>query len=53
MLPPLLSFWSGDLPPAARMLISVLSFCEYLELLVLLMKITRHRLIVGHLPIFL
>ncbi|HBW7893701.1 hypothetical protein VSR95_07065 [Klebsiella pneumoniae] len=31
------------------MLISVLSFCEYLELLVLLMKITRHRLIVGHL----
>jgi hypothetical protein len=21
------SFWSGDLPPAARMLISVLSFC--------------------------
>ena len=27
----------------------MLSFCEYLELLVLLMKIARHRLIVGHL----
>ncbi|MGS3397952.1 hypothetical protein [Klebsiella quasipneumoniae] len=27
----------------------MLSFCEYLELLVLLMKITRLRLIVGHL----